>query len=76
MNNLQKKSYKDYPKYKNRKEIKDNMHLFIEPIIELYSAWRLKSRPMLWCAINDMVKIFKMFEKGAVKVKGDEYGDI
>ena len=47
---------------RNGKEIKDNMHLFVAPVCELYSAWRLKSRGMLWCAINDMFKIFKGFE--------------
>lgn len=73
---MKKKPYKDYPGYKSRKEIKDNMHLFIEPIVEIYSAWRFKSRPMLWCGINDMVKIFKMFDNEPVKKKGDEYGDI
>ena len=73
---MQNQAHKRYPQYKNRKEIKDNMNLFVDPVVEVYSAWRLKSRTILWCAINDMIKIFKMLEKGEVKVKGDEYGDI
>jgi hypothetical protein len=62
---LQNKGQKHIETYHNAGSIIDsNLHLFRNPLRDMYQAYVLKTRGNAQCAFKDIVKIFKNLEMG------------